>query len=136
VTNLTEQIEGELKGDRELAKLTNQEELILDVAELILQKMEYKGISKSHLAKLLDTNKSHVTQLLRGSRNMTLRTVSDMFFELGCKIIVDAIPNDECCRKFAMKESKLFLRIDHHVTDWTPPKQLNEYMKFELVAAA
>jgi hypothetical protein len=135
MTNLMKQIEGELKEDRELAKLTNQEEIILDVAELILAKMEYKGISKSHLAKLLDTNKSHVTQLLRGSRNMTLRTVSDMFFELGCKIIIDAVPNDECCRRFATREAKLFLRIDQHVTDWKPPKQLNEYMKFEHVAA-
>jgi len=82
MSDLMKQIEKELKDDRELAKLTSQEELILDVTELILKEMEQKGISKSQLANMLDTNKSHITQLLRGSRNMTLRTVSDIFFEL------------------------------------------------------
>lgn len=89
--NLMEKMENEMGEDRELARLTNQEELILDVAELILEKMEQKGMNKSKLAKRLNTNKSHITQLLRGSRNMTLRTISDICFELGHKAVIDVI---------------------------------------------
>ena len=91
VTDLMRHAEREIQGNRELLRLTNQEELILDVTELILEKMEYKQLSKSQLAEKLNTNKSHIAQLLRGSRNMTLRIVSDIFFELDCKIIINAV---------------------------------------------
>jgi antitoxin component HigA of HigAB toxin-antitoxin module len=93
VPDLMKQIEKELQEDRELAKLTNQEELILDVTELILEKMEDANLNKSQLAERLGTNKSHITQLLRGSRNMTLRTISDIFFELDQRIVKEKMEN-------------------------------------------
>ena len=96
MSDLMKQSEVELHKDRDLAKLTNQEELILDVTELILEKLEQKGLNKAQLAHKLGTNKSHITQLLRGSRNMTLRTVSDIFFELEHKVNIEVIPINEC----------------------------------------
>jgi transcriptional regulator with XRE-family HTH domain len=115
-------LEKELEGDRELAKLTRQEELILDLTELILGRMEQKGVNKSELSNLLDTNKSHVTQLLRGSRNMTLRTISDIFFELDCKLILDVVPSDECYRQFIVTESERF--VEKPVMVWKLHKQI------------
>jgi len=85
------QIEQEVKADLELARLVSQEELIGNVTELILEKLENKGMTRSDLAKILETSKSHVTQLLQGSRNMTLRTVSDIFFNLGYRIMLNAV---------------------------------------------
>jgi ribosome-binding protein aMBF1 (putative translation factor) len=126
VADFMKQIERELGEDRELAKLTGQEELILNVTELVLEKMEQKGVSKSQLADMLDTNKSHITQLLRGSRNMTLRTVSDIFFELDCKLIIDAVPSDECYRQFMLTESEPFV-VSDRITDWNLYKQLKSY---------
>jgi transcriptional regulator with XRE-family HTH domain len=121
------QIENELKDDRELARLTRQEELILDITELILEKMEQKGLNKSQLAEMLGTNKSHITQLLRGSRNMTLRTVSDIFFELDYKLAVNAISDKEFDSKFKLTELKLFVNKEQKLT-WQSPKQ---YQKTE-----
>jgi transcriptional regulator with XRE-family HTH domain len=92
MTDFMKQIEKELRKDRDLARLTNQEELILDVTELILERLEQKDLNKAQLANMLGTNKSHISQLLRGSRNMTLRTVSDIFFELDHKVSIEAIP--------------------------------------------
>lgn len=117
MSDLMKQIEKELKDDHELARLTSQEELILDVTELILEEMEQKGISKSQLANMLNTNKSHITQLLRGSRNMTLRTVSDIFFELDCKLVIDAIPSEECYSQFMLTESEMFVDKEL-ITEW------------------
>ena len=126
-----EKIEKELKEDRELAMLARQEELILDVTELIIEKMEQKRLNKSQLARMLNTNKSHITQLLRGSRNMTLRTVSDIFFGLDYKLIIDATPSEECYKQFRQTESNLFVNRDY-TTDWMQHKQLTVYQNTEL----
>jgi transcriptional regulator with XRE-family HTH domain len=129
VPDLMKQIEKELQEDRELAKFTSQEELILDVTELILEKMEKKNLNKSQLAEKLRTNKSHITQLLRGSRNMTLRTISDIFFELDYKIIIDAISTEEC-GGLTPADTSLFIR-HHQSQDWKLPDQSVTYQHTE-----
>lgn len=55
-----------------------QEGLILSVTEEIWAAMERRGINKQQLAERLGTGKSHVSQLLTGARNMTLRSLSDI----------------------------------------------------------
>lgn len=110
------QMEKELREDQDLARLTNQEEFILDVTELILEKIESKDLNKSQLAERLNTNKSHVTQLLRGSRNMTLRTVADIFFVLDQKVMIDAIPTEEY-RGHLLAEPLLYIQHDQ-TPDW------------------
>ena len=66
-------------------KFFNREELIYNVTEDLLVIMEDLGISKKELAKRLGKSKSYVTQILSGSRNMTLRSLSDLCTELGTK---------------------------------------------------
>ena len=60
-----------------------QEELILDTAEQIWDLMEAKGIRKARLAETLGRSAAYVTQLLNGSRNMTLRSLADVASALG-----------------------------------------------------
>ena len=66
-------------------KLYAREELIYNVTEDMLVIMEELGISKNELARKLGKSKSYVTQLLNGSRNMTLGTLSDVCMELNTK---------------------------------------------------
>ena len=131
MTEFMKQIESELREDRELSKLTSQEELILNVTELVLEKMEQKSVSKSQLAHMLDTNKSHITQLLRGSRNMTLRTVSDIFFELDCKLKIEAVPSENCFWQFMLTESAMFADKEP-TTVWTTHKPLKDNQSLKL----
>lgn len=63
-----------------------QEQLIVMVAEQIWSAMEDANISKAELADVLGASKSHITQLLSGSRNMTLRSLADIATALGRKI--------------------------------------------------
>ena len=63
--------------------LWNQEAAILDTTELICALMKEAGISRSELATRMGTTKSNITQILDGSRNMTIRTVSDVMTHLG-----------------------------------------------------
>ena len=66
------------------AKLVwNQETAILDTTELICALMKEGGVSRSDLASRMGTTKGNITQILDGSRNMTIRTVSDVLTHLG-----------------------------------------------------
>jgi transcriptional regulator with XRE-family HTH domain len=69
----------------ENAKLVAQELLITEVTEAIWAAMEDAGITKTELATRMGATKGHVSQVLSGSRNMTLRTLSDVCFALGKK---------------------------------------------------
>lgn len=60
-----------------------QEQLILDVTEQIFESMKRQGVTQRELADRLSKSKSYVSQLLNGSRNMTLRTLSDVCLALG-----------------------------------------------------
>lgn len=69
-------------------KVYAREALIMNVTEDILVAMEDKEITKTDLAKLLHKSKSFVTQTLSGSRNMTLRTLSDIAYNLDLDISI------------------------------------------------
>jgi transcriptional regulator with XRE-family HTH domain len=72
--------------DPEFRKLLSQEELILEVTEFICKLMRDKKITRKQLADLLGKSKGFVSQLLNGGRNLTLRTLADIFYVLGYKI--------------------------------------------------
>lgn len=72
-----------LNASPERRRTFAQERLIVDVSEEIWGAMRAKGVSKADLAKKLGCSKSHVTQILNGRRNMTLRSLADICFHLG-----------------------------------------------------
>lgn len=56
------------------------------VTEDILIAMEDLGITKSELANKLGISKPRISQLLKGSSNMTIGTLSDIAHELGLNL--------------------------------------------------
>jgi antitoxin component HigA of HigAB toxin-antitoxin module len=66
-------------------KLFAKTELIENTTEDIMLAMDKMGLSKVELSRRLGKSKSYVTQLLSGSRNMTLSSLSDLCFELDIK---------------------------------------------------
>lgn len=64
------------------------ETLVMNVTEDILVAMEEKNVTKAELARLLHKSKSFVTQTLSGSRNMTLRTLADIAFNLDLDVSI------------------------------------------------
>jgi antitoxin component HigA of HigAB toxin-antitoxin module len=69
----------------EITRWYLRETLKVDTSELIWARMQVAGVSKVDLAKRLGCSKAHVTQLLNGSRNMTLQTLQDIALALGCR---------------------------------------------------
>jgi transcriptional regulator with XRE-family HTH domain len=80
---------------KETDMLYARESLMMNITEDILVAMEDKNISKANLAKLLDKSKAFVTQMLGGSRNMTLRSLSDIAFALDMEVSIKLIPRKD-----------------------------------------
>ena len=79
-------------SDPKRRRIYEREALAFAASELISRLMEEQQVSKTDLARLVGTSKSHVTQLLSGSRNMTLRTLADLAFALGHKVEIRSLP--------------------------------------------
>lgn len=79
---MTEELFGAWIQDKENKKLFCQENLILEVSELIQGELDSKKVTRKELAEKLGKSKSFVSQILSGSRNLTLRTLSDICYAL------------------------------------------------------
>jgi hypothetical protein len=77
-------------------RLVAQETLILAATEEVCRLMgpdqDSGKVTRKELAKRLGCGKSHVTQLLSGERNLTLRTLADLAGALGHQVTVKFEP--------------------------------------------
>ena len=76
----------------EARRLYEQERLVLWVSEALAHAMAESGLSKADLAEKLGTSRAHITQVLSGSRNMTLRTVADLAWACNQRAEVHLAP--------------------------------------------
>jgi len=79
-----------LMENPEYRRLFAMEGLVTDAAELVARLMAEAGVSKAELARRLGTSRAHVTQLLGGETNMTVRTLAELAFALGAEVKLDA----------------------------------------------
>ena len=82
----------ELDNDREAQMIYEEEGLVLEITETICELMQKRNIKRSELARKLGVDKSYITQLLDGSSNMTLKTVSDVLFCLDSRAKIQIEP--------------------------------------------
>lgn len=69
--------------DKENEKFFYQENFILEISELIQDELDSKNFTRKDLAEKLGRSKAYVSQILSGSRNLTLRTLSDICYALN-----------------------------------------------------
>lgn len=79
-------------SDPKRHRIYEREALALQASELIFELMEKEGINKAELAERLDASRAYITQILSGSRNMTMHTLADLTYALGHKIGLEALP--------------------------------------------
>ena len=72
--------------DRDLAIEAEKGEFIMVVTEKICEIMEENNISRQSLAEKMGKSKGFVSQVLNGSRNMTLNTLAEISHFLEHKI--------------------------------------------------
>ena len=96
-------------SDPKRRKIYEREALAFEASELISRLMEEQQVSKTDLAQQVGTSKSHVTQLLSGSRNMTLRTLAELAFAVGHKVEIRSLPQprkDRVVRQSALRTAR------------------------------
>ena len=86
----------EFVKDREAMRLFHQERVILDVTERMCEALDCQGMNRVQLAAAMGKSKGHISQLLDGSANMTLRTMSDVFLALGLIAHIKTQPLHPC----------------------------------------
>lgn len=64
-------------------KVMQQSQSIIDATEEVCRILHASGMTRAEFAKKIGKSKSHLTQLLDGTKNITLRTLSDLFYGLG-----------------------------------------------------
>jgi transcriptional regulator with XRE-family HTH domain len=80
------------KNQSNYEQLLEEEQLILSATELIHELLEERGVSRSRLAELIGKSRGHVSQLLDGRRNMTLRTLARLAYALDHRITLQTSP--------------------------------------------
>lgn len=74
-----------LKSDEEV-RLYAQDACMLAVTEAVEAAIKKSGVSKAELATRIGRTKGFVSNVLNGSRNMTLKTVADLFWAIGLEV--------------------------------------------------
>lgn len=107
-----------MDADVDNRRLVAQETLILETTESLWEALQAAGITKSELAERMDATKGYVSQVLSGSRNMTLRTLSDICFALKVtpKLMINRQEQkwtDEVAKVQMRKQSSLRIVVDN-----------------------
>lgn len=71
---------------KKLRQLLSQEELILEATEELSKALERTGMTRAAFARRAEYERSHITHLLSGRRNMTLRTLAILADTLGYRV--------------------------------------------------
>ena len=72
-------------------RIFEQEYFIIEVTDHILNRIEQAGMTQATIAKMLDTSPQNISQILNGSRNMTLKTLAGMAYACGLRPEVEFV---------------------------------------------
>lgn len=91
-------------ADARKKRLLAQETLILDATETVCEWLAAEGLSRADLAEKLGRSPAYVSQLLNGSRNMTLRTLADVACVLNREVRISSGSMDEWNRPLPLRK--------------------------------
>ncbi len=79
----------ELLKDTEFRQGYEEERIVILFGEILSEIMEKRKWNKARLARELGFSKSYVTQLLKGSKNISLRNLAKIMFRLGRRVNIE-----------------------------------------------
>jgi transcriptional regulator with XRE-family HTH domain len=80
------------RRDNDYEALLEEERLILDATESIHLLMDEQELNRAELARRVGVSKGHISQLLDGKSNMTLRTLARLMKALGHRAHIESEP--------------------------------------------
>ena len=92
--------------DPEFRQFYEAERLILWTTEEIAEAMVVQGLSRADIADRIGTSRANITQLLSGSRNMTLRSLAKLAYACGMRAAI----------QFEELSDGVFTPVEDHTT--------------------
>jgi len=89
---MTKTVVEQFLEDPEQLRLYQQERLLLDVTEHMCKIMKEEGVTRSQLAEMLGKSRGRISQILDGERNLTLRTIANVFTAIGKRAVFQTEP--------------------------------------------
>lgn len=89
----------------EFRRLYAIEGLVTEAGELIARLMQKQRVTKAELARRLGKSRAYITQMLSGSKNLTLRTLAEVVYALGAEVKLEATPLQAAEREPARADS-------------------------------
>jgi DNA-binding phage protein len=71
---------------REAARFAQQLKTVDEMVNMLESMLELQGLNKSELARLVGVEPANIRRLFTNPRNPTIRTISDLAFELGLEL--------------------------------------------------
>lgn len=81
------------------------EGLILEFTEKMVRRMEELSVSKSELARRINTSPAYITKLLRGTTNFTVETMTKVALALECEVRLRLQPQGARTKWFDLWEN-------------------------------
>jgi transcriptional regulator with XRE-family HTH domain len=110
----------EFVANEERRRLYERESLAFDASEMVAFLMEQRKMNKAQLARAIGKSRAYVTQLLSGSRNMTIHTLADLGFALGYRFELKAREckrNEETTEEVATHSIYRFCKRQRYVRE-------------------
>lgn len=82
------------------------ESAVLEFTEDLVKEMDRQGISRSELARRIDTSPAYITKILRGSTNFTLDTMVKVARALNCSFRCHLEPEGARTQWFDVLENR------------------------------
>lgn len=102
-----------------------EERLILWTTEAIWKAMDEQGLTRAEVAEKLGTSRANITQLLSGSRNMTLRSLASLAF--ACEMRAEIRLEELTASVFdSVDDQTIELGRSQPVRFWTEPQIAEE----------
>lgn len=67
------------------------EVLAMQMSDLIGEVMRRENVTRAELARRLNVSRAHVTQMLSGEQNLTLRSMAESLYALGHRVEASAV---------------------------------------------
>ena len=93
-------------GDPKRRQVFEEERLILSAAEGIWEAMDHCRVTRAEVADRLGTTRTNITQLLSGSRNMTLKSLAALSYACGVRVSLSFQPVPELSGATSAYESR------------------------------
>lgn len=86
--NCNQEWETRQQKDAESRRAYEYERLTVAILDEIYEAMERSGLTKADVARILGTSRANVTQIFAGSRNLTVKTLSDLAWACDARLCV------------------------------------------------